>query len=62
MKVRMPAVAPMTPPDMGASMKVASVRAARAATRREVEGSMVEWSMSRRVAERAGRGEERIEV
>jgi hypothetical protein len=47
---------------MGASMKVASVRAARAATRREVEGSMVEWSMSRRVAERAGRGEERIEV
>lgn len=59
MKVRVPAEAPMTPPDMGASMKVVEA-GARAATQREVEGSMVEWSIRRRGVE--GGGEVRMVV
>ena len=51
MKVSVPARAPTTPPDMGASRKVSAllVRAdTSAATARDVDGSMVEQSMKRR--------------
>lgn len=49
MNVSVPAVAPTTPPDMGASTKVPwDVAVTVAATSREVVGSMVEQSMKRR--------------
>jgi len=49
MKVNVPAVAPTTPPDMGASTKRPCCVACTAlATSREEEGSIVEQSMKRR--------------
>lgn len=50
MKVKVPLVAPTTPPDIGESMKVPWVGGTRAATEREVEGSIVEVSIRRRFA------------
>lgn len=48
-KVRVPAVAPTTPPDMGASVNVPwPAEVTEAATWRDVEGSMVEQSMKMR--------------
>ena len=66
MKVSVPARAPTTPPDMGESINVADGEEAwsetRAATEREVMGSIVEQSMKRRVSSVGGLGreEERI--
>lgn len=58
MKVRVAALAPTTPPDMGASTKRPwAVQWTALATSREEVGSMVEQSMKRRsgvVGERAG--------
>ena len=51
MKVRLPARAPTTPPDMGASRKVLVpwvLSWTSEAVVRDVEGSMVEQSMKRR--------------
>lgn len=62
MNVRVPAVAPMTPPDMGASTKVPEAVVEMVwAMRREVWGSMVEWSMKRRDGVVGSRGEARME-
>jgi len=60
MNVRDPAVAPTTPPDMGASTKLprplGRAEATTRATEREEEGSIVEQSMKRRGWGRGGRG------
>lgn len=50
MNVRVPAVAPTTPPDIGASTKMPDgcAAATEAATSREDEGSIVEQSMKMR--------------
>jgi hypothetical protein len=57
MKVRVPAAAPTTPPDMGASMKEAVEWADTvSATAMLVAGSIVDVSMKRRWVGRSGRG------
>lgn len=48
MNVRVPAVAPTTPPDMGASTNTPPALATEAATSRDEDGSIVEQSMKRR--------------
>jgi hypothetical protein len=58
MKVRVPAAAPTTPPDMGASMKDEAVEWAETvlAMAMLVAGSIVDVSMKRRCVGRSGRG------
>src|SRR5690554_2610044 len=53
MKVSVPAFAPPTPPETGASIKARSFAAAASATAREVSGAMVEESITRVPAGRA---------
>lgn len=60
MNVKVPARAPTTPPDMGASMKAPALEVAVwEATVREVRGSMVEQSMKRRDCDEEDGGEGR---